>query len=145
MTISHKICSYTPVFIQMFTLIPSTFHLHSSQSNLSCPLSLHQQGLESQCVGLLYLGVLGKASLLSWPFYPHLHMHVGFPGGTSGKEPPAYAGDIRDVSLTPGLGRSPREGNGNPLQYSCLENTMDRGAWRVTVHRVAKSQTRLSN
>ena len=87
MTTSHKICSYTPVFIQMFTLIPSTFHLHSSQSNLSRPLRLHQQGLESQCVGLLYLGVLGKASLLFWPFYPHLHMHVGFPGGTSGKEP----------------------------------------------------------
>ena len=50
------------------------------------------------------------------------------------------AGDLRDVGSNPGLGRSPGEGNGNPLQYSCLENPMDRGAWCATVHRVAKSQ-----
>ena len=56
---------------------------------------------------------------------------------------PASAGD---EGLLPGLGRSPEEGNGNPLQYSCLENSMDRGGpWRVTVHRVAKSWTRLSD
>ena len=59
--------------------------------------------------------------------------------GSNGKE---SAGDL---GLIPGLGRSPGEGNGNPLQYSCLENPMDRGAWWATVHRVAKSQTRLSN
>ena len=53
----------------------------------------------------------------------------------------ANAGDIRDTGLIPGLGRSPRGGNGNPFQYSCLENPMDRGAWQVTVHRVAKSRT----
>ena len=57
------------------------------------------------------------------------------------KNLPANAGDIRDASLIPGLGRSPGEGNGNPLQYSCLENSMDRGAWQTTVHGVAKSQT----
>ena len=45
------------------------------------------------------------------------------------KNPPAYAGDVRDVSLIPGSGRSPGEGNGTPLQYSCLENPMDGGAW----------------
>ena len=50
------------------------------------------------------------------------------------KNPPANAGDKRHVGLIPGSGRSPGEGNGNPLQYSCLENPMDRGAWRVTVH-----------
>jgi len=50
-----------------------------------------------------------------------------------------------DLGLIPGLGRSPGEGNGNPLQYSCLGNPMDRGAWWVTVHGVAKSQTRLSD
>ena len=50
-----------------------------------------------------------------------------------------------DPGSIPGLGRSPGEGNGNPLQYSCLENPMDRGAWRATVHGVAKSWTRLSN
>ena len=53
----------------------------------------------------------------------------------------ANTGDARDVDLTPGLGRSPGEGNGNPLQYSCLENPMDRGAWQAAVHGVTKSQT----
>ena len=52
------------------------------------------------------------------------------------KNPPANAGDIRDAGSTPGSGRSPGEGNGNPLQASCLENPMDRGAWRATVPRV---------
>ena len=56
------------------------------------------------------------------------------------KNPPANAGDIRDMDLIPGLGSPPGEGNDNPLQYSCLENPKDREAWRATVHRVAKSQ-----
>ena len=59
------------------------------------------------------------------------------------KNPPASAGDARDMDLIPGSGRSPGGGHGNPLQYSCLENPMDRGAWQATVHGVAKSQTRL--
>ena len=54
------------------------------------------------------------------------------------KNPPASAGDIRDAGLIPGLERSPGEGNGNPLQFSCLENPMDRGAWQAIIHRVAK-------
>ena len=58
---------------------------------------------------------------------------------------PANAGDTRDAGLIPGLGRSPGIGNGNPLQYSCLGNPMDRGAWRATVHGVAKSRTWLSD
>ena len=53
------------------------------------------------------------------------------------------AGDLRDASLIPGLGRSPGRGRDNPLQNSCLENPMDRGAWKATVHRVAQSQTQL--
>ena len=57
------------------------------------------------------------------------------------KKLPANAGDIRDVGSTPGMGRSFGGGHGNPLQYSCLENPMDRGAWQATVHGVAKSQT----
>ena len=65
---------------------------------------------------------------------------MGFPGGASGKEP-ANAGDIRDVGLISGSGRSTGGGHGNPLQYFCLENPTDRGVWRVTVHGVAKSQT----
>ena len=61
------------------------------------------------------------------------------------KNPPASAGDIRDAGLIPGPGRSPREGHSNPLQYSCLENPMDRGAWQATVHGVTKSQPWLSH
>ena len=57
---------------------------------------------------------------------------------------PANAGDVRDVGLIPGSGRSPGGGNGNPLQCSCLENPMDRGAWWAAVHKVTKSRTRLS-
>ena len=57
------------------------------------------------------------------------------------KNLPTNAGDVEDVSLIPGSGRSPGEGNGSPLQYSCLENSMDRGAWWATVHGVTKSWT----
>ena len=63
------------------------------------------------------------------------------PGGAGGKEPACDAGDAGDVGSIPGSERSPGEGNGNPLQYSCLGNPMDRGACRATVHGVTKSQT----
>ena len=66
----------------------------------------------------------------------------GFPDGSDGQESACNAGDPSSI---PESGRSPGEGNGNPLQYSCLENSMDRGAWQATVHGVAKSQTRLSD
>ena len=66
----------------------------------------------------------------------------GFPGGSDGKEPVSNAGDH---GLTPGLGRSSGEGNDYPLQYSCLENSMDGGAWRATVHWIPKTQTLLSD
>ena len=62
-----------------------------------------------------------------------------------GKESACNAGDSGDVGLIPGSERCPGEGNGNPLQYSCLENPMDGGAWRAKVHGVAKSRTRLSD
>ena len=65
-----------------------------------------------------------------------------FPGGSDSKESTCKAGDL---GLIPGLGRSPGKEHGNPLQYSCLESPMDRGAHQAIVHRVAKSQTRLSN
>ena len=61
------------------------------------------------------------------------------------KNPPANVGDIRDVSSLPGSERFPGGGNGNLLQYSCLENPMDRGAWRAAVHGVTQSWTRLSD
>ena len=66
----------------------------------------------------------------------------GFHDGSESKES-AY--NARDPGLNPGLGRSPGEGNGDPLQYSCLENSMDGGAWQATVHGVTKSQTQLSD
>ena len=67
---------------------------------------------------------------------------MGFPGGTVVQNPPANA---EDVSSVPGSGRSPGVGNGNALQYSCLENSMDRGTWQATVHGVTNSQTQLSD
>ena len=67
---------------------------------------------------------------------------LGFPGGSDGKESTCNA---RDLGSVPGSGKSPGEGNGHPLQYSCLENSMVRGALQATVHVVAKSQTQLSN
>jgi len=67
---------------------------------------------------------------------------MGFPGGARDKQPTCqHKLGVREAGLTPGLGRSPGEGNGNPLQYSCLENPMDREAWWATVQRVAQSRT----
>ena len=67
-------------------------------------------------------------------------MNTGFPGGIVAKNLPANAEDARDVSSIPGLGRSPGEGNGNPLQYSCLGNPMYRGAWWAIVHGAVNNQ-----
>ena len=67
-----------------------------------------------------------------------------FPGGSVVKNPPASAGDIKDMGSVPGSARSTGGRKGNLLQYSYLENPMNRGAWRVTIHGVAKSRTRLS-
>ena len=69
-------------------------------------------------------------------------MTLDLPGSSIGKESACSAGD---PGWIPGSGRSPGEGNGNPLQYSCLENPMDRGGWLAAVHGVAKSLIRLSN
>ena len=87
--------------------------------------------------------------------YMYTHTHIdtdghtqkqlwiqGFPGGSDGKASACNAGDPGSI---PGSGRSPGEGNGNPLQYSCLENSIDEGGWQATVHGVAKSRTRLSD
>ena len=77
---------------------------------------------------------MGK--LLQWPsIYRIAPILKGFPGSSVGKESACKAGDLGSI---PGLGRSPGEGNGNPLQYSCLENPMDREAWQATVHGVPR-------
>ena len=70
------------------------------------------------------------------PFMSYL-LSPGFDRSSDGKKSAYNAGDLGSV---PGSGRSPGEGNGNPLQYSCLENPMDRGAWQASVHRIAKSR-----
>ena len=70
------------------------------------------------------------------------YLGVGSPGGSDGKE---SACNVGDPGLIPGLGRSPGEGNGYPLQYSCLENSMNRGTWWATVHGSAKTWTRLGD
>ena len=85
---------------------------------------------------LSWEGPLRRDDRLSTPAF------LGLPGGSDGKE---SAGMAEDLDSIPGLGRSPGEGNGHPLPYSCLENPMDRGAWRVTVHGVTKSLTWLSD
>ena len=71
----------------------------------------------------------------------YIHRYIGFPGGSVVKNPPASAIDAGDMGSIPGWGGSPGVGNGNPLQYSCLENSMHRGAWQATVHGTKKSQT----
>ena len=73
-----------------------------------------------------------------------LSVLMGFPAGSVGKESASNAGDARDIGLIPGMGRSSGGGHGNPLQYSCSENPMDRGAWWATIHRL-QSWTQLSN
>ena len=69
---------------------------------------------------------------------PHLWV---FAGGAGVKNPPAIAGDMREAGLIPGSGRSPGGGQGNTLQYPCLQNPMEREAWWATIHGVTKSQT----
>ena len=84
----------------------------------------------------------GQVSEAVWMLRSHSIIEAmwGFPGGSDGKE---SACNSRDPGSIPGSGRSPGGGHGNPLQYSCLENPMDRGVWWATVHRVTHSQTRL--
>ena len=72
----------------------------------------------------------------------YIYAYICFPGGSEVKASASNAGDPGSI---PGSGRSPGEGNGNPLQYSCLENPMDRGTWWAAVHGVTKSRTRLSD
>ena len=87
-----------------------------------------------------YAAVHGVAK--SWTWLSDWTELNSFPGGSDGKESVFNA---RDVDLIPRLGRSPGEGNGNPLQYSCLYNPMDRGAWWAILHRVTKRRTWLSD
>ena len=91
-------------------------------------------------------GIVCTIALLACPqsFNRYISIQREFPGGSVVKNPPSNAGDAGVSGSMSGLGRSPGEGNENPLQYSCLGNPMDRGAWRATVRGVSKSQTWLS-
>ena len=82
--------------------------------------------------------------IYSTNIYQVLTILRDFPGSSVVKNPPANVGDVGDSGSIPGSGRSPGGGNGTPLQYTCLENPMDRGAWRTAVHRVTKSRTPLN-
>ena len=93
-----------------------------------------------------FFGYIWANRILEVEFQLKGHLAKKFAFGTSHvglvvKNPPAKAVDVRDVGWIPGLGRSSGEGHGNPLQYSCLENFMDRGAWRAIVHGVAHNWT----
>ena len=90
--------------------------------------------MSTAAIKLLYMSL----RLLCRHFSCFIYIHMGFPNGSDGK---ASAHSAGDPGLIPELGRSPGEGNGNPLQYSCLENSMDRGAWQATVHGVTHTHT----
>ena len=101
---------------------------------------MHCLHLLAQHFGLTGMSVCWPGSRFS-TLYCRVMQHI-LPAGSNSKVSAYNAGDPGSV---PGLGRSPEEGNGNPLQYSCLENPMDRGAWQATVHKVAKSQIQLGD
>ena len=94
--------------------------------------------------GALWVTVHGVTKSHTRLKQPSVHWVKCFTIGSAGKESSCNAGDTGDVDLIPGLGRSSGGGNGNPVQYSCLQNPKDRGVWWVTVHGVARSQTWLS-
>ena len=93
----------------------------------------------------LFLIYLKRKSAKNFTLLSYLYKVMGFSGGSDSKESTCNAGDAGDASSIPGSGRSPGGGHGNPLQYSCLENPTDKGAWQATVHGVTKSRTRLSD
>ena len=116
---------YFPKFVLEFII--SHVHAFTNKSrNQNLQLALHQFAQDRK----------GKAQEEIKPWIANLG---NFPGDSVGKESVCNAGDTGDMSSVPGSGRSAGGGHGNPLQYSCLENPMDRGAWRATVHRSQES------
>ena len=131
---TQNVCSGVPAYIALFTSAGKSV----SGSNM---LPKHSDFL-TITTGILKVEAVGKKRWVFWATSNLLGVvGWGFPGGSDGKESACHAGDL---SLIPGSGRSPGGGNGNPLQYSCLVNPLDRRAWRATVHRLAKSWTLLS-
>ena len=128
----HLFCKFSGLYLSLQLVLWSWFHTSFDQRSA---------GTASQCLSLESVSYL--------PFLPlgllckTLQKLMGLPGGASGKEHTCQCRRRRSDPWRRSLGRSPGEGHGNPLQYSCLENPMDRGAWWATVHGVTKSQTRL--
>ena len=102
------------------------------------PSPKHSMGLMARAQ--IFLAGLNRNALINMQLIltAVINMQLTIPYGSAVKNPPASAGDFGSM---PGLGRSPGDGNSNPLQYSCLGNPMDEGAWWVTIHGVSKSQT----
>ena len=125
--LSLLLCLLIDFFVVIYVLLPSWNHLLfefiiDSLGLSKCTLSRNRD---------------------SFTYYIPILLLIGLPQWLSGKESAYNAGASGDAGLVPVLGRYPGGGHGNPLQYSCLENPMDKGAWSVTVHRVAKSWTQL--
>ena len=140
--------------------MPTAFPSHENHFSGHCNYPLSMPLVEEHCLNLDVRKVSSASTVMklltmadrrkhvhicrySWCRYGYTYgTYRGFPFGSDSEE---AACSVGYPGLIPGSGRSPGEGNGTPLQYSCLENPMDGGAWRATVHRVTKSRTRLSN
>ena len=127
---SEKICSYIKVCCFSSQAHPEA-HSSLGPGLAFCGLCLDEQEHWLLLVHGVFKGFL--CPLTTWRIWI-IHTLRGFPSGASGKEPTFKAGDTRDAGSNPGLGRSPGGGHGNPVQYSCLDNSMDRGSWWATVH-----------
>ena len=123
----QELSSWFPQLLQHFTVSPTTMYECSNCSPFSTALVI----IQPYVIMITYLIMV------------LICISQGFPGGSVGKETACNAGDARVVCSLPGSGRVSGEGHGNPLQYSCLENPMDRGLWWAIVHGVKKSRTQL--
>ena len=141
---SHSESSRKEIGIPVLFSTPVTVTLDTSGP----PLVLHPQASSPHTLStLLWYDLVAKCPARAWLMtvervVEYLWLLWGFPGGSDGKESACNAGDL---GLITGLWKSTGEENGNLLQYSCLENSMHRGAWQATVHVVTKSQTQLTN
>ena len=135
---TSSVTFFLSVTTRVYSLATSSVPVHASGPALNLRTQLRflffYQYLSPSYI--LY-NLLNFCLLFAFP----LECYLGFPGGAVVKNPPASAGDSRDESSISGSGSSPGEGNGNLLQYPCLENSMDRGAWGATVHGLAESDT----
>ena len=135
---------FTPVSLTLKTVLVSKKALYSIYWITQCLFKRYVDLIMHSCLAVVVLGwrsMIFKNTVL-FCFFLFSKSNLGFSFSSVGKESACNAGDLDSI---PGLGRSPGEGNGNPLQYPCLENLMERGAWWAAVHGVVKSWARLSD